>query len=393
MNTNKIATILLFLLLTATGAFGQVKRKAAKRAKPTTVTPSLTPQQALFNDMLPATTKVMFIDSTVVDKDSIAAHIPIGKEYGLLREYMDVYPTSSRQKGLVYENEFRDKRYFSLPDADGHMQLYTAEKIGNRWSEPSIVADFGDELTDIACPFLMSDGLTLYFAGKGKNTLGGYDIFVTRFDTDNNQFYKPENIGLPYNSTADDYYYITAEADSLGWLVTARNQPEGKVCVYTFAFDDERVSYNKSNVDNAQLTALAQIRSIKDTWTDNDRLSKARRRLADLQTHRNKATGKQPSIHFVINDNRVYHSIEDFRSADAKRLYTLLVKKTAEKQVLVEKLDKMRMDYHAATPAKRQQMSKSILQTEQELQQATTDHEQLEKDIRKAELTQSTNKQ
>lgn len=34
----------------------------------------------------------------------------------------------------------------------------------------------------IAYPFLMQDGQTLYFAYTGPGTLGGYDLYVTRYD-------------------------------------------------------------------------------------------------------------------------------------------------------------------------------------------------------------------
>ena len=63
------------------------------------------------------------------------------------------------------------------------------------------------EGADSAFPFLMPDGVTLYFANNGGNSLGGYDIFMTRRsdDADGRSYMQPQNIGMPYNSPYDDY--------------------------------------------------------------------------------------------------------------------------------------------------------------------------------------------
>ena len=47
-------------------------------------------------------------------------------------------------------------------------------------------------------------------------------------------FYIPDNYGLPYNSTANDYFLAIDERNNLGWLISDRYQPEDKVCIYIF---------------------------------------------------------------------------------------------------------------------------------------------------------------
>lgn len=83
-------------------------------------------------------------------------------------------------------------------------------------------------------PFMMPDGTTFYFAATGEESIGGYDIFVTRFDSESGSFLKAENIGMPFNSTANDYMYAIDEFNDIGWFATDRSQPEGKVCIYIF---------------------------------------------------------------------------------------------------------------------------------------------------------------
>lgn len=74
----------------------------------------------------------------------------------------------------------------------------------------------GDEMT----PFYdLKDGV-LYFSSNGHITLGGQDVFkatggLTRWTT-------PENIGQPFNSSADDFYFTKSPTGHLGFLASNR---------------------------------------------------------------------------------------------------------------------------------------------------------------------------
>lgn len=43
-------------------------------------------------------------------------------------------------------------------------------------------------------PVCLSDGVTIYYATDGEG-LGGYDIFVTRYNTNTDSYLTPENVG------------------------------------------------------------------------------------------------------------------------------------------------------------------------------------------------------
>ena len=85
---------------------------------------------------------------------------------------------------------------------------------------------------------MMSDGITLYYANDGDNTLGGYDIFMTR-KGDDGRFLQPQNIGMPYNSPYDDYMLAIDEVTGAGWWATDRNQIPDSVTIYVFVPNDE----------------------------------------------------------------------------------------------------------------------------------------------------------
>lgn len=95
----------------------------------------------------------------------------------------------------------------------GGKDIWASERLSNgNWSEPYNLGKDVNTSEDEESPYIMLDGVTLYFSSKGHNSFGGYDIFMTTQDYDG-LWSKSENLGAPVNSTSDDYYYIT---DSFG---------------------------------------------------------------------------------------------------------------------------------------------------------------------------------
>lgn len=79
-----------------------------------------------------------------------------------------------------------------------------------------VVNTLGDEMA----PFVDVEAGTLYFASNGHVSIGGFDIFRTNGET--TAWSIPENMGLPYNSSADDFYYVENEDGSGGYLASNR---------------------------------------------------------------------------------------------------------------------------------------------------------------------------
>ncbi len=79
-----------------------------------------------------------------------------------------------------------------------------------------VINTLGDEMA----PFVDVESGTLYFSSNGHVSIGGFDIF--RSKGENTSWDIPENLGLPYNSSADDYYYVENEDGSGGYLASNR---------------------------------------------------------------------------------------------------------------------------------------------------------------------------
>ncbi|MGH1336456.1 MAG: hypothetical protein ACRBFS_10040 [Aureispira sp.] len=71
-------------------------------------------------------------------------------------------------------------------------------------------------------PFYDARTKRLYFASRWHLGLGGYDIFYSK-QQGNNAWEAPVNMGLPFNSAANDLYFVVNEDDTTGYLASNRD--------------------------------------------------------------------------------------------------------------------------------------------------------------------------
>lgn len=98
------------------------------------------------------------------------------------------------------------------------------------------VVNLGDSINtayDDDAPFIHPDGVTLFYSSKGKNSMGGYDIFQARLNWKDSTFSKPINLGYPINTTDDDIYYVLSANGDRGYYASGKSGGEGLKDIYT----------------------------------------------------------------------------------------------------------------------------------------------------------------
>jgi len=349
----KYATMLLALAVLVPAMAQAQRRKAVKKTKK--AVEEVVEDNPLMAQMLEATQRVIFIDSMVVGKDEFYAHIPLSSECGQL--------TQSHGAGQ-YTNELGDHRLQALwHSGDTAAYIAVNDYIGGQWTEPVPAKGIGND--DANYPYLMPDGTTLYFAQKGGKSIGGYDIFVTRYNAENGTFLRPENIGMPFASEANDYLYVIDEPRQLGYFVTDRRQPEGMVCIYVFIPSTSRRIYQSEAYSHEQLRSLASINRIADTWGDGSEREKALQRLAQARQDFAKSHEDDKS------DRQQLSELDKMRQEAAKKR---------------KALDEARKDYATATTEAKALMKQDILNQEKELEQLLLQIKQKEKEERNSKL-------
>ena len=380
--------LLAALLVILPSSVDAQKKKSATKAKvkqKTTVVDNEFEQR--LESMRGFTQKVMFIDSVVVSKSKLLSSLNIPDEAGSIQAYNKFFNTTDQPNSIVYLNQLRNKCVFSK-FADGGWDLYSQEMIGEKWSNavPLKGLDILGDDVDINWPFLLSDGTTLYFAAKGEESIGGFDIFMTRYDETTQSYLKPENIGMPFNSIDNDYFFIVDEYDGIGWFATDRNQPEGKVCIYSFIYNDVRENYVVDEYTPEQLRQLSEIHSISQTWTSNQARLSALEQLTAV--YKRKFTQKKKNdFEFVINDELTYTTLTDFRSVEAAEIYVNLNELLRKKNKLDSSIERARVAYPTARQAQREQYKQQLLAAEKQSEKYETDIKNLSKKIRRIELT------
>jgi len=337
--------------------------------------------------MLDATQKIVFIDSIVTSYDNFIANIYLSPESGSIQTYNKFFNASKQPNAYVYLNEFGNKCYYSLSDSSENMKLYTSDKLAGKWSDPMPLNGLEHVSNRLNYPYMMTDGTTLYFAATGPESLGGYDIFVTRYDYESGKYLKPENLGMPFNSPANDYMYAEDYTNNIGWFVTDRNQPEGKVCIYIFIPSDTRQVYDKTKTSEQEIIRAACINRIADTWGNGKDRLKALTRLHNAMKSKDKKNNNDgDSFSFIMNDNITYKSINDFKSDIAKQKVTDLLDKKKHLAEIISDTEKMRDQYISANNQQKLALKPEILRAEKESESLQKEVRELEKLIRNTEF-------
>ena len=334
---------------------------------------------------LQATEQVMIIDSLVLPKTEVLNAIKISSECGSIHPLSNIIKEDSSLCSY-FQNQLGDKRMYAQPDKNGRLRLVESQLIANEWSAPTPLKGFEEEENDnFNFPFMLTDGVTMYFAAENAESIGGYDIYMTRYDADEQKFLVPDNIGMPFNSPANDYLYVIDEFNNLGYFVSDRNQPADSVCLYTFIPNDKRSIYNIEALGEEKLRSLAKINSIRDSWTNPALVKEAQKRLNETRNAREEQHKKR-DFEFVLNDQHTYYTLSDFKKPRAKEKVQWWLENKKDLRSRSQELERLRARYMSGTDTQKAQMAPQIRLNEEKLEQIEAEIHSLEKEIRKLEL-------
>lgn len=300
-------------------------------------------------DLITKVNDIAIVDSLVVNKSDFLRFYKFSSDLGTLtREPLKLTSKKTVDK-IKYTTQRQDRVYFS-DSIHGQMDIFTSYKLLDKWSSPVSVSKLINTPANENYPFLLLDGVTLYFASDGENSLGGYDIFMTKYMATDDSFLKPENIGFPFNSPYNDYMMVIDDVRKIGWFASDRYQPNGKVTIYTFIPNDIKTIIRSEDKDYIRRAAMLKVyRKAKlrpmTTRTDIDHPQ-------DLQQEEN-------GMNFVVNDSVVYSSVSQFRSPDALKMWPQLHKMITDLSNGKLLLNELRQKYSLTDKAEEQAALKS----------------------------------
>jgi tetratricopeptide (TPR) repeat protein len=148
------------------------------------------------------------------------------------------------------------------PSGFGGQDLYLSRKDNTgKWSTPVNLAKINTPY-DEDSPFLHSDGKTLYFSSKGFSGIGGYDVFYTLFDLEQNTWTTPVHLPFPISTPNDDLYISWNLSGRTAYISTLWHGGAGDKDIYRVEFPRDQtkiVVMNGSVKDANQAIGDAKI--------------------------------------------------------------------------------------------------------------------------------------
>lgn len=246
----------------------------------------------------------------------------------------DIYE-STDEEGSWTQPELMDKTINTdghEPDAsltfDGKRLYFTSDKPGGfgghdiyysdwddekqKWGEAVNVGNVLNTPYEERSVFIHPDGETMYFASKGHNTMGGYDLFYSKLV--DGAWTTPVNLGPPLNTPDDDVQLVVAGNGRYGYCSSYRQGGFGEKDIYIITFLGPEKPPVLSNEDNL-IASIAK--PIKEIIAEPELVSEGSNMAILTGIIRDEKTQQPLKAQIVLIDNEANTVIAEF-SSDAE---------------------------------------------------------------------------
>ena len=157
----------------------------------------------------------------------------------------------------LYYPEGGSQIYYSSTDTTSVRSIHFTQHLDTLWTAPALLGGASFSFSDEIYPMLSPDGKSLYFSSNGLYGVGGYDIYVSKWDDAKEEWGSPMNVGFPYSSPADDFLYTTSEDGRYTVFASNRGCSADSVWVYVLKYQD--VPVRKEVTDPSELKKIADL--------------------------------------------------------------------------------------------------------------------------------------
>jgi len=171
--------------------------------------------------------------------------------------------TKYHESSASYSNDGKTLYFVSnKPGGFGEHDIYYSkwDELKKEWGVavnvgPNINTKYNEESVVIH-----PDGKTLYFSSQGHETMGGYDIFMSKLQADGITWGKPENIGYPINSVDDDVFFVINASGRRGYYSSFKADGFGEKDIYMITFLGPEKPVQLSAEDNLLANIAEPVR-------------------------------------------------------------------------------------------------------------------------------------
>ncbi len=176
-----------------------------------------------------------------------------GKIITTPNELLQSRDKKSANPHLIYLNGTPKNIYFSMLTDTAGLDIFQAElKSDGTYGTPTPLSGKVNTGYDEDYAFLHPNGRSLYFASKGHNSMGGYDIFRSDVDSLTKKWKKPVNLGFAFNTPDDDLFFISDADNKTAIFASGRTSDLNHYSLYQTAFEGTPIDiiYAKAKFTN-----------------------------------------------------------------------------------------------------------------------------------------------
>lgn len=308
--------------------------------------------------------KITVIDSIAVPVDGFYQLYKLPHSAGRILAPFEM-PVEKHRDGTVmaFMNEGQDFMMWGEPDSVGNVHLVESLRLTDgSWQEPVAIPSFLNKGGYADYPFMMSDGVTLYYASDGDESMGGYDIFVVSRDPQTGEFLQPQNIGMPFNSPYDDFLLAIDEENGVGWWATDRNLLGDKLTIYIYLVNDLRKNYSSDEPDIIAKARLSDYKSTQDPEYQQEYAGI----LAKVKAIDPDEVKDVPEFYFPKSGGSYYTKMSDFKRQSARKAMKKFLQAQKELEKEESRLAALRKRYSVN---RADNVKQQIIQFEKEIEQ------------------------
>ena len=173
---------------------------------------------------------------------------------------------------VFFPNKDRLIASVKMRRGEGGFDLYeSALDAEGRWGKlkslGTRVNTWGDEIT----PFVAADGVTVFFASNGLQSMGGFDVYRTTRNAAGG-WTEPEHLGAPINSVDDDMAFVIGAKAEVGYLASRRNVERGDLQLFEVSMNgapslEQEVVILTLDAENLDNDVQPELLIVKDANT------------------------------------------------------------------------------------------------------------------------------
>ena len=256
--------------------------------------------------------------------------------------------TSNVLSKALYAPSDAGRIYFSSEDQEGFRNIFMTELQDTVWTYPVTQNESVTMLSNEIYPMISADGRSLYFSSDGLYGVGGYDLYVSRWDDDLQGWSEPVNMGFPYSSPYDDFLYVADESEGHVFFASNRECSPDSVWVYVLEYDSMPVRHSVEDPDELLKLSRLSVQeetSVPEKSDDAMPESAAKDRYMDKMAQVRALRDSVSYYSSLLDEERSRFALSN-DDAERMRLAEVIREREAKVPVLQEDLNKTISELH-----------------------------------------------